>query len=170
MAETIFTKDKAARTLTMQRIFNAPREKVFAAFSNVDALNAWWGPQGWETRSKEFSFTPGGAWHYGMKCVDEAQGEWFGQEAWGKAVYETIDEQHTIVYRDYFADADGTIDESMPGSTISMNFVDLGDGRTELISITQFDSEEGYDQVIAMGVEQGASESWDRLAEYMSES
>lgn len=167
MSETTFTKDKSARTLTMQRVFDAPREKVFKAFTTAESLNVWWGPRGWKTNSAEFELKPGGEWLYCMKCVDENHGEWFGQESWGKAVYESVDEPHGFTYRDYFCDAAGRINTEMPGSTIVMEFHELEGGKTEVVSTTTFDSEGGYDTVIAMGVEQGAGETWDRLSEYL---
>jgi uncharacterized protein YndB with AHSA1/START domain len=48
------------------RIFAAPREIVFAAFENPDALAQWWGPDGFTNTIKEFDLRPGGAWRYIM--------------------------------------------------------------------------------------------------------
>ncbi|MGH9856215.1 MAG: SRPBCC domain-containing protein [Acidobacteriota bacterium] len=166
MSETKFTKDKAAKSLIMERVFDAPRERVWQAFT-TDEINKWWGPRGWETTSKHMDFKPGGYWHYGMKCVDENQGEWFGQESWGRSVYEEIDEPNKFVYKDYFVDADNNINEEMPVMTITVEFTEQ-DGKTRVVSTSIFETEEAYDKVVATGVEQGATETWDRLAEYLS--
>lgn len=170
MAETKFTKDRATKTLKMERVFDAPRDRVWRAFT-TDEINKWWGPRGWETTSKHMDFKPGGYWHYCMKCVDEKQDEWFGQESWGKAVYKEIDEPNKFVYEDLFTDAEGNESQEktgMPvGMTITMEFFEE-DGKTRVVSTTVFKTEEAFDQVIAMGVEQGAGESWDRLAEYLA--
>jgi len=165
MGETQFTKDRAAKTLKMERVFDAPRERVWRAFT-TDEINKWWGPRGWQTTSPHMEFKPGGYWHYGMKCVDESQGEWFGQESWGKAVYREIDEPNKFVYTDYFVDADGNINEDMPAMTITMEFIEE-DGKTRVVSSSVFATEEDFDKVVATGVEQGAGETWDRLAEYL---
>lgn len=166
MGETQFTKDRAAKTLKMERVFDAPRERVWRAFT-TDEINKWWGPRGWETTSKHMEFKPGGYWHYVMKCVDESQGEWFGQESWNKAVYNEIDEPNKFVYTDSFVDAEGNVNQEMPSTTIAMEFFDEG-GKTRVVSSSTYDSEEALDRVLAMGVEQGASETWDRLAEYLA--
>lgn len=165
MGKTVFTKDRATKTLKMERVFDAPRERVWRAFT-TDEINKWWGPRGWETTSKHMDFRPGGYWHYCMKCVDPNQGEWYGKESWGKAVYGEIDEPNKFTYTDYFSDPDGNVAEGMPATTITMEFIDEG-GKTRVISSTVFDSEEDFDKVISMGVEQGAGETWDRLAEYL---
>jgi uncharacterized protein YndB with AHSA1/START domain len=165
MGKTEITKDRATRTLKMERVFDAPRERVWKAFT-TDEINKWWGPRGWETTSKHMDFTPGGYWHYGMKCVDESQGEWFGQSSWGKAVYKEVDEPNKFVYEDHFVDEDGNEAKGMPVMTITMEFIEE-DGKTRVISNGEFESEEDYDKVIGMGVEQGAAETWDRLAEYL---
>ena len=59
-------------------------------------------------------FRIGGVWHYCMKCKDENQGEFYGMESWGKAIYSKIRGQEKIVYTDYFSDSDGNIEETMP--------------------------------------------------------
>ncbi len=165
MDDTKFTKDRATKSLKMERVFDAPRSRIWQAFT-TDEVNQWWGPRGWKTTSKHMDFTPGGYWHYGMKCVDESQGEWFGQESWGKAEYLEIDEPNKFVYKDYFADADGRVNEEMPATTTTMEFIEEA-GKTRIISTTVFEDEEGYDKVIAMGVEQGSAETWDRLSEHL---
>jgi uncharacterized protein YndB with AHSA1/START domain len=165
MGETKVTKGRSTKTFKMERVFDAPRERVWRAWT-TDEVNKWWGPRGWESISKHMDFSPGGYWHYGMKCVDESQGEWFGQESWGKAVYEEIDEPNKFVYKDYFADAEGNLSEDMPGSTVTMEFIEEGD-KTRVVGTTVFETEEDYDKVIEMGVEQGASETWDRLSELL---
>lgn len=52
------------------RIFSAPREVVFEAFSNPDHLARWWGPEGFKNEFKEFDLRPGGAWRFVMHGPD----------------------------------------------------------------------------------------------------
>lgn len=166
MGETKITKDRATKTLRMERVFDAARDRVWRAFT-TDEINKWWGPRGWETTSKHMEFKPGGYWHYSMKCVDEQQKEFFGQESWGKAIYKEIDEPNKFVYEDHFTDAEGNEAKGMPvAMVITMEFAEEN-GRTRVVGSTVFASEEDYDKVIAMGVEQGAAETWDRLAEFL---
>ncbi|QWU16117.1 Uncharacterized conserved protein YndB, AHSA1/START domain [Paenibacillus sophorae] len=152
--------------LVLERVFDAPRELVFKAFSEAEHLKHWWGPRGWTLPVCTVDFRPGGVWHYCMKCVDEKQGDFYGMESWGKAVYQDIVEPEKIVYTDYFSDAEGNITEGMPASDITMEFIEQ-DGKTKVISRGRFESEEALKTVMDMGMEQGITETWDRLAEYL---
>ncbi|WP_268741714.1 SRPBCC domain-containing protein [Exiguobacterium artemiae] len=78
MQEKLKTKVDGS-ILQMEWTFNAPRELVFAAFTEKEYLEAWWGPEGWQTEITTFDFVEGGIWHYCMRCKDPAQGnstEW----------------------------------------------------------------------------------------------
>lgn len=154
------------RELVLERVFDAPRELVFKAFSESERLKQWWGPRGWTLPVCNVDFRPGGVWHYCMKCTDKNQGEFYGMESWGKAVYQEIIENEKIVYTDYFSDAEGNEAEGMPPSQITVIFTEE-EGRTKLVSRAVFDSTEALKTVLDMGMEQGISETWDRLDEYL---
>jgi uncharacterized protein YndB with AHSA1/START domain len=51
----------AERTLTITRVFDAPRELVFKVWSQPDHLVCWWGPKGFTTPSCQIDFRPGGS-------------------------------------------------------------------------------------------------------------
>lgn len=152
--------------LILERVFAAPPKLVFKAFSQAEHLKHWWGPRGWELTVCNVDFRPGGVWHYCMKCMDERQGDFFGMESWGKAVYEEIVDGEKIVYVDYFSDAEGNVAEGMPSSQITMTF-EAHEGATKLISRARYSSAEALKTVLDMGMEQGISETWDRLAEHL---
>ncbi len=154
--------------LTLQRVFDAPRELVFKAFTQAEHLKHWWGPRGWEITVCEVDFRPGGKWHYCFKCMDKDQGDFYGMESWGLAVYGDIDEPDTYEYTDYFSDAEGTLNEAMPAAKSTMRFKDHGDGKTKLVCHATYESEDALQQVIAMGMEQGIKETWDRLGEHLA--
>ncbi|GAB6927838.1 SRPBCC family protein [Paenibacillus sp. JCM 10914] len=166
MASSMVCKAEG-REVILERVFSAPKELVFKVFSDGEHLKQWWGPRGWEVTVSNMDFRPGGAWHYCMKCMDPNQGDFYGMESWGKSVYQEIDEPDRIVYVDYFSDAEGTTSEGMPASTTTMTFEDQG-GQTLLISRSVYESEEAVRQVLDMGMEQGITETWDRLEEYVS--
>jgi uncharacterized protein YndB with AHSA1/START domain len=150
------------KTLVIERVVNAPKELVFKCFSESEHLANWWGPQGWETKNYTFEFKPGGVWHYCMTCTDKNQGEFFGMESCGIAVYEEIDAPNKIVYKDSFADKEGNVNDSMPSMIVTMEFVEY-EGKTKIISSTEFVSEEALQQVVDMGVEQGYASQLERL-------
>ncbi len=101
-----------------------------------------------------------------MKCVDQNQGEFFGMESWGKGVYKEIIEPEKISYTDYFSDAEGNSNDSMPSTEITLEFIDLG-GKTKLINRAEYVSAEALKTVMDMGMLQGITETWDRLNEHV---
>ncbi|QQE73500.1 SRPBCC domain-containing protein [Brevibacillus composti] len=154
------------QTFAMERIFDAPRELVFQAFSQAEHLKNWWGPRGWTLPVSDLDFRPGGTWHYCMKCVDPNQGDFYGFESWGKSVYHEIVEGEKIVYIDYFSDAEGNESKEFPSSKTTLRFFDY-QGKTKVVSETLYDTPEALKTVIDMGMEQGITETWDRLAEHL---
>lgn len=153
--------------LVLEREFEAPRALVFEMFGKAEHLQHWWGPRGWELPVCNVDFRPGGIWHYCMKCVDQAQGELFGMESWGKAVYEEIVPPERIVYTDWFSDADGNSNEDMPSTTVTMTFEDLG-GRTRVMSRAVYASAAALEAVMKMGMLEGITQTWDRLEERLA--
>lgn len=160
------TTNVEGRVLVMERMLNAPRSHVFKAFSEPELLANWWGPKGWQTENRKFEFKPNGVWHFCMRCTDENQGDFFGQESWGKAVYHEIIVPEKIVYTDTFADEEGNAVDGMPEIQITMNFVEHK-GKTKLITRNQFASIETLQQIMEMGIVQGFSSQFDRLDELL---
>lgn len=154
--------------LVLERVFNAPRELVFKMFKDPEHLKRWWGPRGWEVPYCTVDFRPGGVWHYCMKCVDPNQGDFFGMESWGKAIYKEIVEPEQITYVDYFSDAEGNENPDMPSTEATNEFIDLG-GKTKLVSRAVYASAEALKAVMDMGMLQGVTETWDRLEEHLNE-
>lgn len=154
------------KVLVLERIFNAPQELVFQMFKEPEHLKHWWGPTGWELPVCNIDFRPGGTWHYCMKCME--QGEYYGMESWGKAIYKDIVEPEMIHYTDYFSDADGNMDESLPASNNTVEFIDL-DGTTKLVNRSEYVSAEELQKVLDMGMLHGITETWDRLEKHLQE-
>ncbi|UPK45164.1 SRPBCC domain-containing protein [Paenibacillus pabuli] len=156
------------KVLVLERVFDAPRELVFSMFKEPEHLQRWWGPRGWTIPVCNVDFRPGGIWHYCMKCEDKSQGDFYGMESWGKAVYKEIVEPERIVYTDYFSDAEGNTDESLPSTEVTMQFIDLG-GKTKIVNRSEYVSADALQTVMDMGMLQGITETWDRLAERLGE-
>ncbi len=167
MNSTEFTPDLKNKKLTVERVFDAPREKVWQAWTDAKMFAKWWGPRGWSTTVKQMDFTEGGYLLYGMKCEDKNQTEWYGQVSWGKSIYKSIDEPNEFRYVDYFCDADGKVNKEMPVITITIKFNEV-DGKTRVTSHSVFESESALKQVIDMGMEEGLKQTWDRLAETLA--
>jgi uncharacterized protein YndB with AHSA1/START domain len=147
------------RDIVMTRVFDAPRERVFKAYTDPDAIARWWGPRGWTTENRRMDVRPGGTWHYCMRGPD-------GAESWGLGVYREVVEPERLVYVDSFSDADGnTVPPSM---VITVTFAEQGE-KTRLTVHTVFSTPEERDQVLEMGVVEGMNETLDRLEELLAE-
>ena len=60
----------ADREVVVTRVIDAPRELVFAAFTEVRHLSRWWGPAGFSTTTRSFEFRVGGEWVFVMHGPD----------------------------------------------------------------------------------------------------
>lgn len=156
------TKDLENKTLTIERTFDAPKEKLWRAYADKEWFESWWGPEGWQTTTKEFDFVVGGKIHYGMKCVDANQGEWFGQESWGLMKLVSVDAPNSFEAHDYFSRPDGTIDEAMPNQRFVVELVET-DGQTTLVSRSICETAEQLEQLVKMGMVEGFSSQLNRL-------
>jgi uncharacterized protein YndB with AHSA1/START domain len=152
-SETTFTLP-SDREIVMSRVFNAPRELVFKAATEPQHVARWWGPRDLSTTLCEGDLRPGGAWRTVHR---DAQGNEFPF----KGVYREIVPPARIVQTQIF-DVEPYRDREM---VVTVTFDDLGDGRTRLTSTSVFPSVEDRDGMLASGMERGARESFERLAE-----
>ena len=152
------------RTFTLSRTFDAPRDLVFAAFSQCEHLKHWWGPQGWSLPVCELDFRVGGSWFYCMRGQDEAGKP---MDSCGRATYDAIEAPEKIVYTDAFVDSEGNPLANTPTMQITVTFETV-DGKTQITSKTVFATKEDLEAVINMGMEQGVAETWDKLEAYLA--
>ena len=162
MSEVKVTKDLENNTLVIEYLANGPKDKVWKAYTDKGWFEKWWGPEGWETTTTTFDFRPGGIVHYGMKCVDERQGEWFGQTSWGVMDIEEVDAPHSFTYKDYFSDEKGVLNLDMPALSVTNEFVEE-EGKTRIISTSLAETPEQIEQLIAMGMIEGYSSQLEKL-------
>lgn len=166
MNKTVFTIGDDKKTLIVTRTFPAERSRVWEAYSKPELLAQWWGPIGWETEIRHMDFSVGGYWHYCMRCVDKAQGDYYGMESWGKGTYTAISPIDSFSYDDEFCTDTA---EPVPGMPVSHSTVTLvEDGsNTRFTSTTSYDTPEALKQVLEMGMEEGYRQTLDRLEEVL---
>jgi len=143
------------RGIVLTREFDAPRELVFEAHSKCEHLDKWWGPRKYTLALCEMDFRPGGKYRFLHRGPD-------GDEEHGfRGEYREIVPPERIVWTFEW--------EGMPGhvSVDTLTLEDLGGGRTKLIAHSLFDSVEDRDGMLQSGMEEGASETYDRLAEHV---
>lgn len=83
---------------TIFRLVDAPRERVWRAWTDPKEMGAWFGPKGSETTYSELDFRVGGSYHYAMKTG--------GVELWGLIFYREIEKPSKMVYVQQFSDKD----------------------------------------------------------------
>ncbi|MBS0631780.1 MAG: SRPBCC family protein [Verrucomicrobia bacterium] len=72
MADNNPKQDVAAREIVNTRVFAAPRERVFAAFSDPQQVALWWGPNGFTNTVDELDLRVGGRWRVTMHAPNGA--------------------------------------------------------------------------------------------------
>lgn len=161
MSDTRSKIETTETDLLMTRMFDAPRELVFAAYSSCEHLKNWWGPRSWPMAECTLDFRVGGVWHYCLRGPNP------GDESWGRAVYTEIVEPERILYTDSFSDAEGNVAEGMPTTDASVEFAEL-DGKTVMTMRARYPKAEDLKAVIDMGAVEGIEETFDRLAEFVA--
>ena len=101
-AETTRDTAEATEEFVISRTFDAPRDLVWKAWTNAEALAKWWGPKGSTIRVIKLDFRPGGVFQYAMAFQP-------GHEMFGRFVYREIEAPGRLVYVNSFSDADGGI-------------------------------------------------------------
>ena len=153
--ETRFTIEPGERTIVIERLFDAPRQLVFEAATRAEHLARWWGPRGSEVVECRTDPRPGGAWRLVLRMPD---GSLHGFGGVYREVAPPARFVQTFRY-DGFPDA-----EAVETATLEER-----DGRTLLTVTVLHESVENRDGQVASGMEPGARESHERLAELLAE-
>jgi uncharacterized protein YndB with AHSA1/START domain len=142
--------------ILLTRDFDAPRDLVFKAFIDPNLIPRWWGPRAYTTRVDKMDVRIGGQWRYVHGSPDGTEDEhgFHGE-------YREIVPPERIVYTFEW--------EGMPGHVLTDTavFSELPGGKTRLNVTSKFASAEDRDGMLHSGMETGASESYDRMAELL---
>ena len=141
------------REIVMTRVFDAPRNMVFDAFSKPELLKRWFGPRGWSLTVCEVDLKVGGGFRFVMRGPD-------GKEMGMRGVYREIVAPERSVHMESYDDYPGE-------SQVTAVFVEE-EGKTTLTATVLYPSREVRDIVIQTGMEHGAAESYDKLAELLA--
>ena len=141
------------REIVMTRVFDAPRRMVFDAFSKPEHLKRWFGPRGWTLTTCEVDFRVGGAFRFVLRGPD-------GKEMGMRGAYREIAPPERSVHMESFDNYPG--ESQVTGVLLEQN------GKTTLTVTVLYDSKEVRNAVLQSGMEHGAAESYDRLAELLA--
>jgi uncharacterized protein YndB with AHSA1/START domain len=150
IGETTFTTP-SDREIVITRVFDAPRELVFEVLTNSEHVPEWYGPWGWTLPVCDIDLRPGGAWRFVLRSAD-------GQEM-GMRVYQEITPPERLVSTESYDD--------YPGESLNTVILSEEDGKTTIRTTVLYPSKEARDAVLESGMQDGAAETYDRLAEYL---
>lgn len=144
----------ADREIVITRVFNAPRERVFKAWTDPKHVDRWWGPRGFTNQTSEMDVRPGGVWRYMMLSAEYGN---FPNDV----RYLEVVKPERLVY-DHGAD-----DGLPPHFRVTVTFVEKG-AQTELTMRTVFPTAEARDKVVKeWGAIASGNQTMDRLGEWL---
>lgn len=121
--------ETAVRDLVITRIFDAPRELVWRAWTDPERMKLWWGPKTFTAPAGKIDLRVGGAFLFCMRSPE-------GQNFWSTGVYREIVAPSLLVYTDNFADEKGNV---VPASHYGLP----GDWTEEMVVTVTFEEHEG---------------------------
>jgi uncharacterized protein YndB with AHSA1/START domain len=154
--------------MQITRIFDAPRELVWKAWTDPRYVMQWWGPKGFTCPVCKIDFRVGGRFLCCMRTPD-------GQEFWNAGEYHEIVPIEKIVSSMFFADGDGNKvapehygieHEAIEDAHDITLFEDLGDGRTKLTFIGNESAEDARNS----GQLEGWKQILDKIADVLAQS
>ena len=144
------------REIVLTRVFNAPRELVFEAYTEPEHVRNWWGPRNSTKVRFEAEVRPGGSYRYVILSGD-------GDEVPFTGVYQEVTPPERLVYTEIY---DVVPFNSGDPALNTVTFTDEA-GKTLVTVTTVYPTKEVRDFVLTTGVEGGAAESYDRLEELL---
>jgi uncharacterized protein YndB with AHSA1/START domain len=162
MTVTAVRKDPAAHSLTLTAEFDAAPERVWQLWADPRQLERWWGPPTYPATVDWHDLRAGGrvAYHMTGPGGDKPRGFWDVLE---------VDPPRSIVFRDGFANDDGTPNYSLPRNEGRVTIEPIGNGRTRMSIQSIFPSAEAMEQVLAMGMEEGLTQAVGQIDAILAE-
>jgi uncharacterized protein YndB with AHSA1/START domain len=142
------------REIRIEREFDAPRERVFAVYTDPELIPQWWGPRSTTTEVVEMDVRTGGDWRFVAHDDD-------GGQTGFRGTYREVTPPERIVQTFEW--------DGMPGhvSVETAEFEDLGD-RTRMVITSVFHTTEERDGMLGSGMEGGMNDTYDRFDEVLA--
>lgn len=134
--------------LVITRVFNAPRELVWKAWTDGETMSRWSAPHGFTIHHGERELRPGGAWRCGMRAPD-------GEDHWVGGVYREVTPPERLAFTHAWEENGKRGHETLV--TVTLEAVEAG--KTRMIFVQSgFDSTTSRD-----GHKEGWSEAFEQL-------
>ena len=153
-ATTTVITTPTEREIRIERVFDAPRERVFAIYTDPELIPAWWGPRGTTTIVDEMDVRTGGRWRFVMRNSD-------GSESGFRGGYREVTPPERIVQTFEWEPMAGHV------SVETATFEAFGD-RTKVVTSSIFHTTEERDGMLQSGMEGGLNETYARLDELLA--
>jgi uncharacterized protein YndB with AHSA1/START domain len=145
------------REFTITRLFEAPRELVWSAWTEPKHISKWWGPTGFTTSVDELELKPGGMWLHTMHGPD-------GRDYRNIVRFIEVEPIHRLVYQhEAHPDSEGVT---------HISYVTFEDrtGKTEVTMRLEFKSAEEFQRITReYGAIEGAGQHMESLQKYLEE-
>ena len=162
MTVTAIRKDPRALTMTIDAEFEATPDRVWQLWADPRQLERWWGPPAYPATVTAHDLRPGGRVEYHMTGPegDQPRGYWDVVE---------VDPPSRLVFRDGFANADGTPSDELPPNEARVTIADIGNGRAPMSIQSTFRDVAAMEQVLAMGMEDGLKQAIGQIDAILAE-
>jgi uncharacterized protein YndB with AHSA1/START domain len=148
--ETTIEADPNVPTIKIGREFEAPRERVYRAWTEPELVAQWLGPKETPTRIDQWDLKTGGSWRYASLRDGDEIASFYG------SFHEVRPNERLVQTFTWTGAPDGV-------SLETATFEDAGDGRTRVTLLSVVESFEIRDAIIASGMETGVVEGFEKL-------
>ena len=152
MTVTSVHTDPDNLTLTITADFGAPVERVWQLWADPRRLERWWGPPTHPATFVQHDLAPGGRVSYFMTGPD-------GEQYHGWWLVRTVDAPHGFDFQDGFSDDTSTPNPEMPTVLNRVRLEARPDGGTTMVMTATFDSAEGMQLNMEMGMVEGITQA-----------
>lgn len=142
------TKDAEARTMEVTAEFDVPVERAWQLWENPRQLERWWGPPGYPATFVSHGLAPGETVTYYMTGPEGDR-----HHGWWRII--AAAPPNLLEFEDGFGEGHGAPSSEMPVMIMRAELTALPQGRTRMVILTSFPSDEAMEQVLAMGMEEG---------------
>ncbi|MBI1938669.1 MAG: SRPBCC domain-containing protein [Ignavibacteriales bacterium] len=163
-------KETEQKELVITRIFDAPRELVWKAWTEPERLARWWGPKSFPIAVNKLDLRSGGIFHYSMQASPD--NVW-----WGRFVYQEVIPPEKLVFISSFSDEQcgvtrHPLSSTWPLETLTILTLSEENGKTLLTlrgyPINASEEERTTFESNFTSVQQGFKGTFEQLDEYLS--
>ena len=154
--ETRIEADPNLPTIRIVRDFNAPRSRVFRAWTDPELVARWLGPKSTTMRIEEWNARTGGSYRYSAWRDDQELARFYG------SFHEVRPDERLVQTFTFEGVPDGV-------SLETVTFEDLDDGRTRVTALSVVDSMEARAAVLTSGMDVGVIEGYEKLDALLAE-